>query len=330
MTHLLPKADGRDVSVAFVLFDNFEALDLTGPRSVLAMGNDVAGCAFKLTTLSVTDQMVTTECGLTLKADRLVAEGDQFDIVFFPGGAGCRQLDLSAADRRRLVDLCNNATLVATVCTGAYILAELGLLDNKASGIHWDFEEDFRKRYPKVAVDGVSLYLHDGKYWSSGGVTAGIDMTLVLLSRLYGDMAAGQVARHLNLYVRRPGNQAQFSAPLSLQTAQNKEIEKILNWVLDHPADAASVTELAEIAGLSERTLIRRCKKLTGLSPARYVERIRLDLARQSLLSPDISLKTVAAQSGFSSVDSFSRAFERVFEMRPAAYRALLSKVLET
>jgi transcriptional regulator GlxA family with amidase domain len=214
------------------------------------------------------------------------------------------------------------AARYGSVCSGAFVLAALGLLDGRRVASHWDACAALARIHPSLTVDPDTLYVEDGKVWTSAGVTAGIDMTLALVGRDLGGAVAGRVAKRLVLYARRPGHQSQFSPLLRAQVRADGPFEALIDWVqanLDRPLD---VPTLAARAGLSERSFHRKFVAATGETPARFVEALRLDAARM-LLARGLSLKAIAAQVGLAPATRLTDAFERRFGVTPRLYREL-------
>jgi transcriptional regulator GlxA family with amidase domain len=214
----------------------------------------------------------------------------------------------------------NSAQRFGSVCAGTFILAAVGLLDGKRVATHWAACARLAKTFPLIAVDPDSLYVVDGKIWTSAGVTAGIDMALAMVARDLDAAIAGQAAKRLVLYARRPGYQSQFTPLLQAQMKANSPFADLIEWIqtnLDHPLDVAS---LAARAGLSERTFYRKFLAATGQSPARFVGMIRLDAARM-LLSQGLSLKAIAIQVGLAPAQRLTKAFERRFGVTPRLFR---------
>ena len=206
----------------------------------------------------------------------------------------------------------------ASVCTGAFLLAAAGLLDGRRAATHWAECERLARRHPRVRVESDPIFVEDEGVWTSAGVTAGIDLALALMERDVGRATALAVARRLVVFLKRPGGQAQFSAALALQASGS--FEELHAWMREHPSADLRVPALAARAGLSERTFARRYAAETGLTPARAVERVRVEAARAALGGP-ASLKVVARGCGFGSEETMRRGFLRVIGVGPSEYR---------
>jgi transcriptional regulator GlxA family with amidase domain len=212
------------------------------------------------------------------------------------------------------------ARRVASVCSGAFLLAEAGLLAGRRATTHWDAVNDFMTRYPDTDLDADAIYLRDGKFWSSAGVTAGIDLTLALIEADFGQEVALSAARHLVVYMMRPGGQAQFSVRLQAGKPKDQRLRDLPVWIEENLAQDLSVSCLASKAAMSRRNFTRRFTEQTGMSLALFVERCRLENARRQLETSDASLESVAAESGLASVEVLRRLFQRYLGTSPMQY----------
>jgi transcriptional regulator GlxA family with amidase domain len=265
---------------------------------------------------------VTSSNGLAVVVEHGVAEvrGD-IDTLIIAGGLGTRRCvqdaDVIAWVRRAAA----RSRRVTSVCTGALLLAEAGLLDGKRATTHWAFAEELAGRYPKVHVDADPIYLKEGRFYTSAGVTSGMDLALALVEEDLGREIALATARWLVLFLKRPGGQAQFSAQLSAQTAAREPIRDLQWWILEHLDENLSVEALAARAGMSPRNFARVFTREVGATPARYVERIRVDAARRQLEESSASIDQVADICGFGTAETMRRAFLRNVRVPPADYR---------
>ena len=314
--------------VAFIVYRGFELLDLSGAASVFnganrALRQQGKPAFYKVVVASAEGGAVESSGGVALET-RPIAElrSGQADTVLIVG-AEREPLLQAVADpalRAALPRLAGEAERFGSVCTGGFVLAALGLLDGRRIATHWDSCKPLAKAFPKVTVDPDALYVVDGRLWTSAGVTTGIDMALAMVARDLDATIAGEVAKRLVLYARRPGYQSQFSPVLQAQVKGDSPFADLIGWIqsnLDAPLDVPS---LADRAGLSERTFHRRFVAATGQTPARFVETARLDAARM-LLSRGLSLKMVAAKVGLSPASRLSDAFERRFGVAPRLFR---------
>jgi transcriptional regulator GlxA family with amidase domain len=223
---------------------------------------------------------------------------------------------------REVRRLARSARRVTSVCTGAFILAASGLLDGKRATTHWARCAQLARRFPKVQVDDAPIYVRDGETWTSAGVTAGIDLALALVEQDLGHTVANQVARRLVVFVRRAGGQAQFSAQLSAQTAESVPLRELLAFIIEHPEGALDVPSMAARVGMSVRHFSRSFQAETGVSPAAYVERVRVETARRLLEQSARSVDEVASAAGFGTSAALRRAFARKVSLNPREYRA--------
>lgn len=308
-------------TVAVLLFDQVNALDVAGPLEAFAVASDAEeGPAYRTVVWSFGSSVIRSESGLKLASDGPPPVKPEGDLLLVPGGAGAR-------DPRMLVRIADwlrahhfRFKRIAAICTGAYALAEAGLLDGRCAATHWAHVRDLQRRYPKVRVTPDALFVADGRFHTSGGVTAGIDLALDLIERDAGPAAAMRAARQLVVFLRRSGAQAQFSTPLQVQTAATGRLAEVCRWAAAHLDADLSVDALAARAGLSPRQLARRFQADFGATPAAYVQRLRLDAAR-TLLAQGAHAARVAHAVGFASEDGFRRAFQKRFGVSPVDYR---------
>lgn len=314
--------------VAFIVYPGFELLDASGPASVFNSANRALGqrnqpAFYRVELVSAKGGAVESSSGIVVET-RAIAELEPGDAqTILVAGAERDQLLPAVVDptlRATLPGLTAKAQRFGSVCSGGFILAGLGLLDGYRVASHWDSSKPLADAFPAVSVDPDALYVVDGRLWTSAGVTTGIDMALAMIASDLDATIAGEVAKRLILYMRRPGYQSQFSPVLKAQISSNSPFAELIGWIqanLDAPLD---VSALAERAGLSERTFYRKFVAATGQTPARYVETARLDAARM-LLSRGHSLKSVAAQVGLFPAARLSEAFERRFGITPKLFR---------
>jgi transcriptional regulator GlxA family with amidase domain len=308
-------------SIAFIGYDNLTLLDLTGPLEVFDTARWRVKDAYEIVVLSASGKPFRAESGLTLLPNASLADAPAIDTVFIPGGLGLRDAKIAEPIVQWLQRRAPRCRRVASVCTGVYALAESGLLDGRRATTHWRFASDVARRFPRVKIEADALFLNDGKFYSSAGVTAGIDLALALVEEDLGEDVALAVARELVVYLKRPGGQAQFSEPLQFQTKSTDRFADLAAWMLRNLKKDLSVEILADRAGLGARHFSRRFKAAFGVSPAHYVERLRLDEARRRLPSRRQTVDSVAASVGYASADAFRRAFERRFGIAPSVYR---------
>ncbi|MFI6638287.1 GlxA family transcriptional regulator [Streptomyces sp. NPDC050504] len=309
-------------SILVVLFDGVQSLDVTGPVEVFAGADHCAGGAYDIRTASLDGGPVRTGSGLTVVPDTSLAaaagEGAPHTLIV-PGGPYTRD------PHRELIDWLRvhapRAERLVSVCTGALLLAEAGLLDGHRVTSHWVVCEQLARSYPEVEVDPDPIFVRDGHIATSAGVTAGIDLALALVEEDLGREVALTVARHLVVFLRRPGNQAQFSAQLAAQTARREPLRDVQQYISEHPAHDLSVDALAARASLSPRHFARAFQEETGVPPGRYVERVRLEHARRLLEDGPDGVEEVSRACGYGTPEAMRRAFVKALGTPPAEYR---------
>lgn len=306
-------------SVLVVLFEGVQSLDVTGPMEVFAGASRFPGVTYELRTASLDGAPVRCTSGLTLVPDGALADAPTPHTLLVPGGQGTRDPDPALVDWLR--DRAPHAERLVTVCTGALLLAETGLLDGHRVTTHWAVCEHLARTYPAVRVDPDPIFVRDGKLATSAGVTAGIDLALALVEEDHGREVALTVARHLVVFLRRPGNQAQFSAQLTAQTARREPLRDVQHWITEHPGDDLSVETLAARAGLSPRHFARAFQAETGMTPGRYVDRVRLEEARRLLEDTTDGVARISHSSGYGTPEAMRRAFVKALGTAPAEYR---------
>ncbi|KOU02981.1 GlxA family transcriptional regulator [Streptomyces californicus] len=312
-------ADVKQRTVLTVLFDGVQSLDVTGPMEVFAGASRARGASYGLRTASLDGGPVRTTSGLTLVPDGSLADAPVPHTLLVPGGHGTRGAhpELTAWLREHAP----RAERLVSVCTGALLLAEAGLLDGHRVTTHWNSCERLARHFPAVHVDPDPIFVRDGRLATSAGVTAGIDLALALVEEDHGRELALTIARHLVVFLRRPGNQAQFSAQLSAQTAQRAPLREVQLWIDRNPAADLGVDALAARARLSPRHFARAFRAETGTTPGRYVERVRLEHARRLLEDSSDGVEQVARASGYGTPEAMRRAFVKTLATAPAEYR---------
>lgn len=316
--------------VAFVVYPGFELLDMSGPASVFTSANRTLGLSEKppfyaIDLVSATGGPVTSSSGVAVETQSLEEVARKAVDTLLVAGAEREHLLPIMADpawEAWLPKLAGEAQRFGSVCSGVIILARLGLLDEHRVSTHWDACTPLAIAFPSVTVDPDSLYVVDGRLWTSAGVTTGIDMALAMVAYDLSADIAGEVAKRLVLYARRPGYQSQFSPLLQAQVKADSPFAELIAWILANLDAVLDVPVLAGRAGLSERSFHRKFVAATGETPARFVETARLDAARM-LLCRGLSLKSVSAQVGLSPATRFSEAFERRFGVSPRLFREM-------
>lgn len=330
MTSLDPRAR----RVVIVVFEGIQSLDLTGPMEVFAGGDRYArtrlprSSGYDITVAATHDRPLTTSGGLTIVPDRALGDvahlddlGRPIDTLVVAGGDGVRAAigDPTLIEHIRV--LAGSARRVTSVCSGAFLLAEAGLLDGRRATTHWSRCAELAERYPAVRVEPDPIFTRDGNVLTSAGVTAGMDLALALVEDDLGREAALTIARFLVLFLRRPGDQAQFSSHLRVQLADRDELRDLQQWIAEHPEADCTVEALADRAGMSARHLARTFVDQVGTTPARYVEQVRIEKARRRLEESTDPIERVAASCGFGTAETMRRSFVRALGVPPAEYR---------
>jgi transcriptional regulator GlxA family with amidase domain len=309
-------------TVLVLLFDGVQSLDVTGPVEVFsgvarALGDPTLG--YRVRTASVAGRPVRTCSGLRLVPDAALATTPVPHTLVVPGGIGTRPgppllvewLRQHGPDAERLV----------SVCTGAALLAGAGLLDGRRATTHWAHSASLARDHPAVEVDPDPIFIRDGNVATSAGVTSGIDLALALVEEDHGRDVALTIARHLVVFLRRPGNQAQFSAQLAAQTASRAPLREVQRWVAEHPGADLSVAALASRAAMSPRHFARAFRSEVGTTPGRYVERVRVEHARRLLEETGDGIEQISRSSGYRNPEALRRAFVRTLGAPPTDYR---------
>jgi len=313
--------------IVIVGYDNITSLDLAGPLEAFSSAQieDSRGkpqACYKVTIAALSGKTFSSESGLRMTATCFLSSLRHLDTLLVPGGTGVR----TSGDGRKLANWIgrhqHRIRRIASVCTGIYGIAPTGLLDGRKVTTHWKFAADLAERYPKLQVDANALYLRDGKFYTSAGITAGIDLTLALIEEDFGAQVALGVARELVMYVKRPGGQEQYSEPLKFQVESTSRFADLAAWIVGHLDRDLSVEALAQRIHLCPRQFNRRFKAEFNSTPAAFVLRLRLDEARNRLSSRGSTVESVADSVGFGDPDSFRRAFVQRFGVAPKQYRS--------
>jgi transcriptional regulator GlxA family with amidase domain len=315
----------RPLRVAIVAVPPVRTLDIFGPAEVFADANHLhpGGSVYEVQIVSATeDRTVPSYLGVPLLADRTYREvRHSVDTLLVAGGEGAQQMRYSPQFLDWLRRQSRKARRFGSVCTGALVLAEAGLLDGRRVTTHWNWCQELADKHPRVAVDPRPIYVRDRNLYTSAGVTAGIDLSLALVEDDLGGALALQVAQMMVVFLRRPGGQSQFSATLMAQSRGRGTLRDLLAWVADHLAADLSVSALARRAAMSPRNFARVFREEIGETPARSIETLRLEAARRQLETTSASLDEVAAGCGFRSAEILRRTFWRRLGTTPGKYR---------
>lgn len=316
----------RTRRIGIIAYDGVQGLDLNGPLDVFSTANQIAARKtppYETLLIGVRSGAFRAESGVQSLPHATLDDAPPLDTIVVPGGRGMRE---DRRMREKLVRwLSTNAPRirrVASICTGIYALASTSLLDGRRATTHWKFAADAAARWPNVAIDPNAIYIKDGNFYTSAGITAGIDLSLALVEEDLGSELALAVARELVVYLKRSGGQLQYSEPLRNQTRASAEFSDVLAWMLDNLDGDLSIETLAERMHLSPRHFNRKFKVVFGTTPADFVEALRLDEARWLLANHDLRIDDLASSVGYTGGDVFRRAFERRFGVVPSEYRA--------
>ncbi|WP_067720511.1 GlxA family transcriptional regulator [Nocardia yamanashiensis] len=305
--------------VAFVVFDGCTLLDVSGPSEVLHQATR-RGFEYEVTLVSARGGAVRTADGLVLGGIRAAAAAGPADTVIVSGGERLATRPIEDELLTATAALAETAGRVAAICTGAFVPARLGWLDGRRATTHWRHARTLAARYPSIRVEPDAIHIADGRYLTSAGITAGIDLTLAVVEHDHGAAVARDIARELVVYMQRPGGQSQFSAALAIPPARSEVLRQLTAAVLSDPAGEHGLGALADRAVLSTRHLTRLFQAEFGLTPARWVELVRLDRAKQLLLD-GYSVTAAAERSGLGTDETLRRVFARHLDTTPTAYR---------
>ncbi len=310
-------------AVGFLIFDGFQILDAAGPIAAFEIAGAHARGAYRLSVLARRAGAVASSSGATMTAIAFAA-APRFDTLVVAGGLGTYEALKDEAILACLREAARDCRRVASVCSGAFLIAEAGLLDGKRATTHWSRSRQFAQRYPGVRLEPDRIFVRDGKIWSSAGITAGVDLALALIAEDLGEPVAHRVAQQLVVYRRRPGGQSQFSALLEMERPEGR-FGPLLGWARERLDETLTVERLAERAAMSPRNFARRFAEETGVTPARAVERLRVEAARERVEGGRAPIDAIAAETGFGDPERMRRAFLRAYGQPPQALRRAAS-----
>lgn len=318
--------------IVMLAFPDCMLLDVSGPMEVFNMANEglrlrgqlgPGDSVYDLTIVAEQCGIVRTSSGIGLVADRCYEDlQDGIDTLLVAGSA---QIDAATKDKAMhnwLLKVEPKVRRIGSICSGALVLAECGLLDGRKATTHWLYCDELTHCYPKVRVEPDKIFVRDGNRYTSGGITAGIDMALSLIEEDWGWELAASVARALLMFMRRPGGQSQFSCYVFNEAKTRKDFRELQAWIASRPSADLSVEKLAEHLKMSPRNFSRLFCQEVGLTPAKFVERVRLEAARNMMLQTDLPVESVAINCGFSSAEQMRRTFQRLLKTTPQEHRA--------
>lgn len=316
--------------VVIVAFPPAQMLDVTGPLDVFTVANDAACAAglpppYEVILAAPQIGLITTTSGVSLHASHALFDPSLVaDTLLLAGGTGARTMINDATLLEAVSTLCGRVTRIGSICTGAFALAATGALDQRRATTHWAYFDEFASAFPLVKIDRDALFVRDGKFHSSAGISAGIDYTLSLVEHDLGRKIALQVARELVVFLKRPGGQSQFSAQLAAQVGANDpdRFGELTMWISAHLAEDLSVEMMADRSAMSPRNFARRFIAAMNVTPVQYVQTLRIDAARRLLSESALSVERVAERCGFASAAAMRLAFQRHLNVTPGDFRA--------
>ena len=325
-----PREVVRARRIGFVIYPEVEIIDLCGPMDAflyadywLRMMGHTREPGYELVVFGSEAGPIKSAAGLQIIAERCCTDAhDEFDTLIVPGSPWIDQVCENAA----LIDWIRNAAprarRIVSICTGAFLLAAAGLLKNRQVTTHWMFCDRLAAAYPSLSIDPNRIYVRDGHVYTSGGITAGIDLALSLIEEDIGREASRFVAGTMVMFLRRPGGQNQFSAFLQADASSRSDIRELQAWILAHPSAALDVESLADRMAMSPRNFARQFRTETGMTPAKFVEHARVEAARCKLEQTELLMEAVAEGCGFGSAERMQRSFQRLLDVTPRDYRA--------
>jgi transcriptional regulator GlxA family with amidase domain len=319
--------DGRMKKIVMLSLPPAHGVDVMGPLEVFGLASRILeeesgrrGYETEVVTNSA-DLVIPTSSGIRINAHKHYKQViGRVDTLLIAAGAGTREPG-DPALLAWLRETAGQTRRICSVCTGAFLLANAGLLNGKRATTHWRYVESFAQQYPDVSWDPNPIWVQDGNIYTSAGVSAGMDLALALIEEDHGNALALAVARRMVIFVRRPGSQAQFSVALAAQAAERKGMQELQVWIAENLAKDLSIEVLAQRAAMSPRNFVRVFASELGNTPARYVEQVRVEAARTQLASTYDSVDQIARRCGFSSAELLRRCFLRHFKIAPSQYR---------
>lgn len=303
-------------TIGVLIYPDFQLLDAAGPIAAFEIASRYAPGSYRIRVLAKEAGLIESSSGAKMHAEAIDDAGD-LDVLLVSGGAGVRGPATCEATLAFVRDA--RAERIASVCSGAYVLAEAGLLEGRRATTHWNRTADFARRYPRIKLEPDRIFVRDGPIWTSAGITAGIDLALAMIAEDLGEQLARATAQQLVVYHRRPGGQSQFSALLELE--RGGRFDALLAWARENLHEPLTVEQLAEKAAMSPRHFARAFTAEKAVTPAKAVERLRVEAARALLDSEPLRVEDVAIEAGFGDPERMRRAFMRAFGQPPQALR---------
>lgn len=309
-------------TIAFLIYDQFQLLDAAGPIAAFEMGMHMQ------TPANYVISVIAPEQGLVASSSKIKMQAEsmfnlkKIDTLIVIGGLGAPMAGTCPRTIKFVQEQAKKARRICSVCTGAYILAAADLLNGRNATTHWGWASEFAKQFPKVKFCPDQIYIRDGKVWTSAGITAGIDLALALIAEDLGEDAAKKIAQGLVVYYRRPGGQTQFSELLNM-TPPDGRFSTLFNWIREHIGERLSVEVLAQHLNMSPRNFSRMFIREMGITPAKAIEKIRLEVARERIEKGSESMDIIAGNTGFGDTERMRRAFRRIYGQSPRSLRSI-------
>lgn len=325
--------------VAVLAYDGCQLIDVTGVSEIFVYAADLmmqrypeAPRCYCVEILAARKGHLKTSSGIKLVADRSYREaGDEIDTLLIAGGnlAPLYQLGRAQCMRTWLQRMARKVRRIGSICTGALLLAEAGLLEGRRATTHWAFCDTLANDYPSIEVCADAIHIRDGQFYTSAGATAGMDLALDMVEEDLGREVSLAIARFLVMFLKRPGGQSQFSGQLALQLLEGSRLANLLHWITDHLAEDLTVETMAAQARVSPRNLQRLFRREVGTTPAKFVEALRVEEARRRLEDGDLPCERIAMDCGFCSSERMRRSFKRKLHTLPESYRKSFGRILE-
>jgi transcriptional regulator GlxA family with amidase domain len=318
-------------TIGFVVYPGVELIDICGPFDVFSgpdrlnrlLGKTDAPTYYRMEVFARQPGPVVSSSGMAIVANHALENVDmEIDTLIVPGGDWMDEPLQDSILIEWLKAMAPRVRRLVSVCTGAFLLAEAGLLDGRRVTTHWLYSKRLAREYPAITVESDQIFIRDGAIYTSGGICAGIDLAFALIEEDLGREAASLGARTMVMFLKRPGNQSQFSSFLSAEAVNRHDIRELQAWILDHPKADLSVEALAESMAMSPRNFARLFQKETGMPPAKFVEQARLENARCKLLQAASPIDAIAEQCGFGNAERMRRSFQRMLQVSPQDYRS--------
>jgi len=318
MNAIFPSFQDKRRVLGVLIYPEFQLLDVAGPIAAFETAARL-GARYELHLLAAYTGAIRSSSGVALQAESIF-QAPPLDTLIIAGGDGARRPEITAPLIGFVRETAKTARRLASVCTGSFLLAAAGVLDGKRATTHWSRARQFARHFPKVTVEADRIFIRQGSIWTSAGVTAGIDLSLALIAEDAGEKLARLAAQHLVVYYRRPGGQSQFSALLEM-APPSARFTPLMSWMRAHLREDLSVARLAERAAMSPRNFSRAFFAQIGVTPARAVERLRLEAARERIVGGQQTIDRVAIDTGFGNAERMRRAFVRAYGHPPQSLR---------